>query len=400
MLVTCITILAVDFRIFPRKFAKTETFGISVMDIGIGGFIVSSALTSKYARGHLGRKSAASISNSSSHKSSLLSSCRALPWKNLSVLALGVGRMVLLKVSNYHERVSEYGLHWNFFVTLFAVWTISDIFHFIVPRRFMVIVSFAILISYQFVLNNTSLTSHMLSGPRNNFFSANREGICSLFSFVPLYLIVESFSNKYFHIDVNAAFQVDTSSNANSAVNALERKDGDMYRNTQNDMESLAVVSDDGHDRSIEKRFNTPQTPTFFWIPVHPFTYRICRALLYVCAFTWISWLVSCRIQPTSRRLTNLTYILIVLAISASLMLSIILADIIGGLSVKVMTLEYTNRGQLFVFLVANICTGIVNLTIKTLYTAREIAIAILLLYSLIIVSVSWTYHIFSEKRK
>ena len=39
-LLTTISILAVDFHVFPRSQAKTENFGLSLMDTGVGLFIV------------------------------------------------------------------------------------------------------------------------------------------------------------------------------------------------------------------------------------------------------------------------------------------------------------------------------------------------------------------------
>jgi len=50
-LITAISILAVDFKIYPREFAKTETYGTGLMDVGVGGFLIANAIVSPEARG-------------------------------------------------------------------------------------------------------------------------------------------------------------------------------------------------------------------------------------------------------------------------------------------------------------------------------------------------------------
>lgn len=56
LLATAVAILAVDFTIFPRRFAKTETYGTGLMDTGVGLFVVVNAVVSPEARGKVTTK--------------------------------------------------------------------------------------------------------------------------------------------------------------------------------------------------------------------------------------------------------------------------------------------------------------------------------------------------------
>ena len=47
MLYTCLCILAVDFRAYPRRYAKAETYGTGLMDLGVGATVFAGGLVSK-----------------------------------------------------------------------------------------------------------------------------------------------------------------------------------------------------------------------------------------------------------------------------------------------------------------------------------------------------------------
>ncbi|KAJ7039128.1 GWT1-domain-containing protein [Mycena alexandri] len=108
MLMTILGILAVDFPVFPRSLAKCEKYGVSVMDLGVGSFVFSNGLVS-----------ALPLLKDPAHlNASLLPKLLAVVKRTAPVIALGVVRVVLVKGTEYPEHETEYGTHWNFFITL------------------------------------------------------------------------------------------------------------------------------------------------------------------------------------------------------------------------------------------------------------------------------------------
>lgn len=83
---TCISILAVDFRMFPRKFCKVEEIGISLMDCGTGSALFSLALVSRQLREN--------NRNIFFRVFRALSSC-------LPLFLIGIIRMMMIKKTDY-----------------------------------------------------------------------------------------------------------------------------------------------------------------------------------------------------------------------------------------------------------------------------------------------------------
>lgn len=108
LVITNLAILAVDFHAFPRRFAKVETWGTSLMDLGVGSFVFSMGLAN--SRAVINRKLVLGQKGVSYGKLLVGNTIKALP-----VLGLGVARLVSVKTLEYQEHASEYGIHWNFY---------------------------------------------------------------------------------------------------------------------------------------------------------------------------------------------------------------------------------------------------------------------------------------------
>ncbi|XP_057677499.1 phosphatidylinositol-glycan biosynthesis class W protein [Corythoichthys intestinalis] len=174
---TAISILAVDFRIFPRRYAKTETFGTGVMDFGVGAFIFANGLVCPEARG----------------RNVLGSKIKHIFYHLLYVwplVALGVLRLALVKMRDYQEHVTEYGVHWNFFFTLAIVRVMTKMLLVAVPAKHSWILALVISSVYQFALETTGLKDFILynNDREKSFLHANKEGIFSTVGYVAIYM--------------------------------------------------------------------------------------------------------------------------------------------------------------------------------------------------------------------
>ncbi|XP_062473083.1 phosphatidylinositol-glycan biosynthesis class W protein [Pezoporus occidentalis] len=180
-ILTSISILAVDFPQYPRRYAKTETYGTGIMDFGVGAFVFGNALVCPEVR----QKSSVPQPKFSSVARQFSSI-----WP---LIFLGVGRLLSVKSIDYHEHTSEYGVHWNFFFTLAFVRLAASLLLSVFPKYNSWIVAVNLAVLYQLILNTTSLKMFILHGSngrdtRVGFLNANREGLLSLFGYLAIYM--------------------------------------------------------------------------------------------------------------------------------------------------------------------------------------------------------------------
>ena len=345
---TFVAILAVDFHVFPRRFAKTETTGYGLMDLGAGSFMISGGFVSSYARHSTTSASVAAYSTASYWKAIKPTLIRSVP-----LIIMGMIRLLTTKGLEYQEHVSEYGVHWNFFFTLTVVGIASTMVRFdsvqiLGPGNFKVC-PWLLLVFHQLALSKYGMQTYIEDGDRQcaeekaswvcNFFAANREGILGCLGYLTMFFISE-----------------------------------DIAQYCIWDKIFLESPSKRGKRLSM------------------------CCATLW--AVLWI--LVSVLDIPVSRRSTNASFIIWTLAHNVTILLLIWAAFYITRSTSVSPIFGAVNRHGLIVFILANLMTGLVNITINTLEVADGEALGVIFVYLFAVGSVAlavdWAYRMLQTK--
>jgi phosphatidylinositol glycan class W len=336
LVITCLAILAVDFRIFPRRFAKVENWGTSLMDIGVGSFVFAAGLVA--ARPILKEKLEGRITTLSTR---LYRSVR----HSLPLLVLGFIRLWSVKGLDYAEHVTEYGVHWNFFFTLGFLSPFMALFQ----TAFQYLPSYAglaILLgsAYQVALETTNLKSFILVGERTNLFYKNREGIFSFFGYLAIFLAGQS----------TGMFVIPRS--LSDSTGTQQRKRLLLTLSAWSGIWTLLFLLSTSYKYglSLQVSRRLANLPYILWISAFN-----CTQITAFCLVETLFFPQIYKNTDTSTKTEN---------------------EIYKRATSRV--LEAYNRNGLAVFLVANLLTGLVNLTVPTLHVSDLQAMGILLLYA------------------
>ncbi|GAW81870.1 GPI-anchored wall transfer protein 1 [Plasmodium gonderi] len=396
MCITYICIFAVDFFFFPRKFKKSAFYGNTLMDLGIGSCITSSAYS-------INKKK---LFKSIQKKKSIID------LKYFILFFLGIARFVAITLFSYNYNITEYGHHWNFFLTLFFSFLISNIiFHITKSIRNIFLLSCFSIVLYEIFIYYFNIKSYLLDydTQRINFFSKNREGIFNTIGSINLYLFSFSIWNGFVLQDETVA-PVSTCQNdqtCSSNEPTIEENRHPMGTNS-----TLAI--------SYSHHF-CPSSSYF------PYYYRFYYSHFsaYLENYFLVSRMNQCKIyfnlklfalsmffyvlhkilnfyeNYSVRILCNANYIFISSSVSLfACGLSYLVEALLLGEKTTVTILDKINKNSLLIFLFCNIIMGVFNLLFQSLLYPFLFAFIILVIYTFLMLQFASIMPIVPKKEK
>ncbi|CAM9360603.1 unnamed protein product [Chrysoparadoxa australica] len=338
MMLTCITILAVDFPAFPRRLAKTELLGTGLMDLGVGAIMFTTGIVTGFAGGseRIGRPD-------------LTQQLMRQAWSSWPLLLLGLGRMLFVKMAGYQEHVTEYGVHWNFFVTLICVRLALVLIKCLLATRQAVVAALACMVAYQWLLcrDGGRLTEWVVSGPRDSFFAQNREGFIGILGFTSILLLAEEVGS----LCVRAV----------GAPSGRRIKADQLWGAWGKGLACLSLLA------------------------------FISGALMLAAEMA---------AQQASRRLVNLAYVFWCTGHSSLLLAQLLAVDLVASFPPSSLLCAAVSNNMLPTFLAANVATGAVNMTMHTLWASDGTAAVVLTMYMAIVCGAALAAQAFKSQRR
>ena len=373
MIITCTSILAVDFKVFPRRFAKTESFGTSLMDMGVGSFVFAAGIVA--ARQVLKEQQSGSPSFMNRFKTAMRHS--------IPLFALGLVRLWTVKGLDYAEHVSEYGVHWNFFFTLALLPPATAILHPILKwTPSYGLLAFIIAIGQElmyYMIRDMKIYVILSERKSGDWLSQNREGVFSFPGYLAIFIAGIGIGIGILGRDPDSE--------------ALARKKAKEKDSMDEDAEWLASVmgqkTEPTATAALQEQLKGELPKTTF---VHLAKWTGIWFILNV----WAMWHYGPRLF-VSRRMANLAYIVWVCTFNTAQLLlfctieQLMFPDLykakdkrterqrVSDATSKVM--QAFNRNGLALFLLANLLTGAVNMSVETLHMADIQAMFVLVAY-------------------
>ncbi|KAH9934551.1 GWT1-domain-containing protein [Epithele typhae] len=423
LLLTFICILAVDFEVFPRFLAKCETYGVSLMDIGVGSFVFSQGIVSAIPL----------VKNPTHLTAPLLPKVTNVLRKCSPLLLLGLLRTMSVKGTEYPEHVTEYGVHWNFFVTLAMLPILQVLLHPLMVYVPISLMGVVVAVSHQLALSSGQLDEFILHAPRESMISANKEGLISLPGYLAIHLL---------GLSTGTLVLAPSPSYFRRRQQQLRRRDGDgrpAPDDSETDSDGPSPTSTSFPPRSPASSSSTlsPTSPHAS-APSPPSSSSLRRendkTATELCSYAVLWWVLVGALwlagtgRGVSRRMANLPYVVWIAAFNSTFLLGYLVLDIAffpspmstsvysphsklkvhpgpdvprgragrggdgaGGAPSAPPLLEAVNKNGLVLFLLANVTTGLVNLSMQTMYMSDWAAMMVLTAYSFGIGAVAWT---------
>ncbi|KAF7371029.1 GPI-anchored wall transfer protein [Mycena sanguinolenta] len=364
MLMTILGILAVDFPVFPRELAKCESYGVSLMDLGIGSFVFSNGLVSAIPLlknpAHLSApllpKSEYGSTKNRTHHRTWCGTRSVGQGHRLSSVFPVLSSPPALTEFYDQEHETEYGVHWNFFISLAILPILQTLLHPLIRVVPASVLGVGVGILHQLALV-FGLEHYVRTAPRVDLISANKEGLASLAGYLSIHLLGLSVGTLILPPSPNFFRRLQTGRSTVTELGAPRQNDKGAI-----ELASYAIV---------------------WW------------ALLGLVSLLRID-------EGVSRQTANLAYGLWIVAFNTSFILGYVVLDmfffpvptapkkakpspthILATSPARAPPLlEAISKNALPLFLLANLLTGVVNLSMQTMYANTIVSMSVLSLYA------------------